>query len=139
MTAVQRVFPMLAYEDVGAAAGWLCEAFGFEETGERFDDGTRVTHAEVSFAGGTVLLGFPSPDYRGPGRHAEECDQARKWLDNPYVVDGVLVEVDDLDAHLERARRAGAAILRGPDDEPFGRLFTAADPEGHRWMFVQPA
>ena len=139
MSSMQRVFPMLAYEDVGAAATWLCEAFGFEEAGERHDDGTRVTHAEVSYAGGSVMLGFPSPDYRGPRRHAEECDHARRWLDNPYVVDGVLVEVDDLDVQLELARRAGAEILRGPDDEPFGRLFTAADLEGHRWMFVQPA
>ena len=137
---MQAVVPMLTYEDVAAAAEWLGRAFGFEESGERFaDDEGRVTHAELSFGGGLILLGFASPDYRGPRRHAEECEQAARWLDNPYVIDGVLVHVPDLDAHLARARAAGATVLRGPEDQPFGRLYSAADPEGHRWMFVQPA
>jgi uncharacterized glyoxalase superfamily protein PhnB len=131
--------PMLTYEDVGAAADWLCTAFGFRPSGEQYrDDEGRVTHAELAYGDGEVMLGFASPHYRSPRRHAQECEQAAKWLDNPYVVDGVLVQVDDLDAHLERARTAGAEILRGPDDEPFGRLYSAADVEGHRWMFVQP-
>jgi uncharacterized glyoxalase superfamily protein PhnB len=137
---MQTTVPMLTYEDVGAAADWLCEAFGFRESGERFhDDEGRVNHAELSYGDGLVMLGFASPHYRGPRRHAGECEQARRWLDNPYVIDGVQVQVEDVDAHLERARQAGAEILRGPDDQPFGRLYSAADPEGHRWMFVQPA
>jgi uncharacterized glyoxalase superfamily protein PhnB len=133
------MIPMLTYEDVGAAADWLCAAFGFRPSGEQYrDEEGRVTHAELAYSDGEVMLGFASPEYRSPRRHAQECQQAAKWLDNPYVVDGVLVQVDDLDAHLEHARTAGAEILRGPDDQPFGRLYTAADVEGHRWMFVQP-
>lgn len=133
------MIPMLTYEDVGAAADWLCSAFGFRPSGEQYrDEDGRVTHAELAYGDGEVMLGFASTDYRSPRRHAQECEQAAKWLDNPYVVDGVLVQVEDLDGHLERARSAGAEILRGPDDQPFGRLYTAADVEGHRWMFVQP-
>ena len=133
------MIPMLTYEDVGAAADWLCSAFGFRPSGEQYgDEEGRVTHAELAYGDGEVMLGFASTDYRSPRRHAQECEQAAKWLDNPYVVDGVLVQVEDLDGHLERARSAGAEILRGPDDQPFGRLYTAADVEGHRWMFVQP-
>jgi uncharacterized glyoxalase superfamily protein PhnB len=137
---MQTTIPMLTYEDVGAAADWLCSAFGFRPSGDRYaDEEGRITHAELAFGDGEVMLGFASPDYRSPRRHAEECEQAASWLDNPYVVDGVLVHVDDLDAHLERSRAAGAEILRGPDDQPFGRLYSAADVEGHRWMFVQPS
>ena len=33
----------------------------------------------------------------------------------------------------------GAQILREPEDQPFGRLYSAADLEGHRWMFMQPS
>jgi hypothetical protein len=33
-----RAILMLSYEDVGAAADWLREAFGFRESGERFTD-----------------------------------------------------------------------------------------------------
>jgi uncharacterized glyoxalase superfamily protein PhnB len=130
---------MLTYEDVGAAVDWLCRSFGFRESGERFSDAKgRVTHAELSLGEGLVMLGFAGPHYRGPSRHAEECEQAARWLDNPFVVDGVLVHVPDLDAHLRRSQESGATILRWPEDQPFGRLYSAADLEGHRWMFVQP-
>jgi PhnB protein len=137
---VQRTIPALSYEDCAAAIEFLTRAFGFNEAGQRYtDEDGRVTHAELEYEGSRVMLGWPGAEYRGPRRHVEECDVARRMYDNPFVVDGVFVEVDDLDAHLARAREAGAEILRGPDDEPFGRLYTAADPEGHRWMFLQPS
>jgi uncharacterized glyoxalase superfamily protein PhnB len=137
-TNAQRAVPMLSYEDVGAAIDWLGSAFGFRESGERYaDDEGRVTHAELELGGALVMVGWPGPDYRGPRRHAEECEQARKWLEVPYIVDGVMVYVDDVDAHCERARAAGATILREPAAEPYGRVYSAADLEGHRWMFFQ--
>ena len=81
---------------------------------------------------------------RGPSTTARSgtlrsASRPRRWLATPWVVDGVHVEVVDLDAHYERARAAGATILREPEDLPFGRLYSAADLEGHRWMFMQPA
>jgi len=131
---------MPSYEDVGAAVDWLSEAFEFRESGERFTDGEgRVTHAELSLDGATVFLGWPGPDYRSPKRHAQECEQARRWLDTPWVIDGVHVEVRDVDAHCEQGRKAGATIIREPEDLPFGRLYSAADIEGHRWMFMKPS
>jgi len=131
---------MISYEDVARAIDWLGGAFGFREHGERFTDGDgRVTHAELELDGATVMLGWPGPDYRSPKRHAQECAQAARWLAIPWVVDGVHVEVANLDTHYERARAAGATILREPEDLPFGRLYAAADLEGHRWMFMQPA
>ena len=58
---------MVSYEDVAAAIDWLRQAFGFEESGERFtDDEGRVTHAELSLDGATVMLGWPGADYRSP-------------------------------------------------------------------------
>ncbi len=99
----------------------------------------RVTHAELELDGATVMLGWPGPDYQSPGSHVHACDHARRWLDNPHVVDGVLVYVDDIDRHYERAKAAGATILREPKDEPYGRLYNAGDLEGHRWMFMQAA
>ena len=53
-------------------------------------------------------------------------------------IDGHFVEVDDVDAHHERARAAGATILREPEEPGIGfRIYTAEDPDGHRWMFGQ--
>jgi hypothetical protein len=42
------------------------------------------------------MLGYPSADYQSPRHHAQVCEHARKWSETPYIVDGVLVYVDDL-------------------------------------------
>jgi uncharacterized glyoxalase superfamily protein PhnB len=135
----QRVFPMLSYEDVGRAAEWISDAFGFEER-ERFSDadGT-VSHVTMVLDGAVVFLGWPGSGYRSPKRHAEECTIERQILDTPYVVDGVMVFVDDVAAHFERARAAGATILSELEDNPAAgqRQYRIEDLEGHRWMFAQ--
>lgn len=134
----RQATPMLSYEDVAAAIEWLIQAFGFRETGERYvDDDARVTHAELELGGALVYLGWPGPGYMSPSHHAQVCDHARLWSSVPFVVNGVQVAVEDVDAHCERARAAGATILREPKDEPYGRLYNVADLEGHRWMFMQ--
>ena len=137
----QRIIPMIAYEDAAAAIDWLTDAFGFaEREGERFTDadGT-VTHAELERDGAIVMLATPTTDYQGPKRHREECEAARRWQDNPWVIDGLFVEVDDVDAHHAQAAAAGATVIRPLDDVVHTgmRLYTAEDPEGHRWMFGQ--
>ena len=138
--AEQRVIPMFSYEDVGRAADWIAEAFGFQETGRWSDDDGRVTHVNMELDGGEFMLGYPSPDYQSPQHHAETCEQARKWSETPYIVDGVHVSVDDIEAHYERAKAAGATILSELEDNPgIGqRQYRAADVEGHRWMFAEP-
>jgi PhnB protein len=136
----QRAVPMISYEDLATAIEWLSRAFGFRERGERFtDDDGRVTHAELELDGATVMIGWPGSDYHSPAHHSAVCEDAERWLSVPWVVDGALVTVDDLDAHHARAVTAGAEILRGPERIPIGRLYTASDHEGHRWMFLQPA
>jgi uncharacterized glyoxalase superfamily protein PhnB len=134
----QRIYPMVAYEDTAAAIDWLARAFAFTERGERYvmDDGT-IGHAELDVGGATIMLATPNREYQSPKRHRESCDAAARWLDNPWVVDGLLVLVDDLDAHHANALAAGANVIRPPEDGPDGRLYTAEDLEGHRWMFQQ--
>ena len=135
----QRTIPMLSYEDAGRAADWLVEFFGFTETG-RWSDGDRVAHVNLELGGSTLMVGWPGEGYVGPRRHAEECEAARRWQETPYVVDGVLIYVEDVDAHCERARAGGARILSEPEDNPYAgqRQYRAEDPEGHRWMVAQP-
>lgn len=49
---------------------------------------------------------------------------------------GIYVVVDDVDAHHERARAAGAGSVYGPEDIGFGtRRYRALDPEGYEWSF----
>ena len=135
------IVPMLSYEDVARAIEWLTRAFGFREIeNERYTepDG-RVSHAELRLGGGTIMLGSPSPHYEGPRRHAESCEAARRWREPGYVVDGVHVLVEDVDAHFHRAKEAGATILSEPEDQPYReRVYRVEDLDGHRWMFGQP-
>jgi len=137
--AENSVIPMLSYEDAPAAIDWLVAAFGLREKLRFTDDDGRVTHAELTTAGGgLIMLATPTPDYVSPKRHRATCEQARKWSESPYVIDGVLVEVDDVDAHFAQAKNAGATILSEPEDVDVGvRHYRVEDLEGHRWMFSQ--
>jgi len=130
------VIPMIAYENGPAAMDWLAEAFGFREQDRRVENG-RLTHGEMEAGRGLVMMATPSVHYHGPKRHREECESARAWHDVPYIIDGVLVYVDDVDAHFDRAKAAGATILSPVEGSPNGKRYRAEDIEGHRWMFVE--
>jgi uncharacterized glyoxalase superfamily protein PhnB len=135
----QRVVPFIGYEDAAAAIDWLERAFGFvEDRSARYEEDGTITHAEVDVGGARIYLSTPS-GYANPLRMREESELARSAYDNPWVIDGHYVEVNDVDAHCERARAAGATILREPEDPGVGaRIYSAEDLEGHRWMFGQP-
>jgi uncharacterized glyoxalase superfamily protein PhnB len=135
----QRIVPFIGYEDAAKAIDWLEQAFGFEEDrSARYEEDGTITHAELSLAGATIYLSTPK-DYASPRRMRESSELAERAYDNQWVVDGHFVTVDDVDAHYERARSAGATILREPEEPGIGqRIYTAEDPEGHRWMFGQP-
>jgi PhnB protein len=132
-----RVIPMLAYADAAAAADWICRAFGFRET-ERFADrsGTVTDVVLERPDGATVLVGHPNDAYEGPRKHAEHCAVAARWLDRPVIVDGLVVYVDDLEAHHAAAAAAGARIISGLETNPLQRQYRVEDLEGHRWMFA---
>jgi uncharacterized glyoxalase superfamily protein PhnB len=134
----QRIVPFLGYEDAAAAIEWLGQAFGFEEDRDaRHEENGTITHAELQLEGATIYLSTPS-GYASPRRLREESELARRAYDNRWVIDGHMVEVDEVEAHYERAVAAGATILREPEDPGIGfRIYTAEDPEGHRWMFGQ--
>ncbi|HEY4079380.1 MAG TPA: VOC family protein [Burkholderiaceae bacterium] len=133
----QTVVPMLSYRDGPAALDWLASAFGFVEQTRMLGDQGRLAHGEMLASGNLIMLASPTPDYEGPALHRTHCASADKWLAVPWVVDGLLVYVDDVSAHCERARRAGARILSEVEQGPFGTLYRAEDFEGHRWMFME--
>jgi uncharacterized glyoxalase superfamily protein PhnB len=135
---VATVVPMLAYRDGIAAMDWLVRAFGFVERARWIGKDGLLSHGElVAGSDGVIMLATPTPDYQGPAQHRAHCAEAAAWSAVPFVIDGVLVEVEDLDAHFERAGAAGATILSAPEPggEPGFRHYRAEDLEGHRWMF----
>jgi len=120
-----QITPYLLYEDVSRALDWLTRAFGFRERLRFADAEGIVSHAEMELGDGVIMLGHPGPDYKSPKR----LGQATQL---------VHVYVDDVDRHCERARQAGATILREPEDQAYGdRRYDAEDIEGHVWSFAQ--
>jgi uncharacterized glyoxalase superfamily protein PhnB len=123
---VQTITPYLLYEDGEAAIDFLTRAFGFREV-ERQIGGAGGLHAELELGpgGGRIYLGQPPGDFR-----------------NPEVVgrtSSIYVLVDEVDAHHDRARAAGAEITEELNDLPFGhRRYGCVDPQGHEWVFAQP-
>lgn len=78
---------------------------------------------------GLVMLGHAG----GGGLNLVERADAR-----PKLHAAVYVFVDDVDAHHDRARRAGAKVLLQPADQAWGdRMYCAVDPEGQFWMFAR--
>lgn len=134
---MQSVIPMIAYEDGLAALDWLSRAFGFSERIRMVGENGRLAHGEMDTGDGVIMLATPTPDYQSPKRHREHCEAARKWSTVPWIIDGVLVYVDDLRAHFERAKREGAGILSELETGPHGTRYRVEDLEGHRWMFAQ--
>ena len=119
------VIPTLRYRDAKAAIGFLVSAFGFEAglVVER-DDGF-IEHAQLVLGTGMIMLGSSRDD---------EYGRLVGGADPP--VSSIYVIVDDVAAHAESARAAGAEILMEPRNQDYGGSdYTARDPEGNIWSF----
>lgn len=119
------VTPYLYYEDAAAAMDWLVSTFGLSESARMTNDDGTVGHGELEIGSGVVMVGQPGPEYQAPKNHGR-------------ATAGVHVYVDDVDAHYERAKAAGAEITQEPADQEYGdRRYDAKDLEGHDWFFAQ--
>jgi PhnB protein len=136
--AKSTVVPMLDYEDGPAAMDWLIQAFGFQEVVRMVTPEGRLDHGELSTGSGRVMLGSV-PGYESPKHHRQHCERVQAWSATPWVVDGVLVYVEDVAQHYAQAVRSGAGILTEPEGGWPGRRYRVEDLEGHRWMFLERA
>jgi uncharacterized glyoxalase superfamily protein PhnB len=121
-----QIIPYIFYRDVPAALDWLAKAFGLVES-MRTGTPSGGMHGEMSLDGRLVMMG------QG---HRERGMQSVR--DSGSSSQGVFIYLADVDAHFERARAAGAEIVKPLEDLPYGRSYTARDPEGHPWFFTTP-
>lgn len=128
---------MLAYEDGVAAMDWLCNAFGFSEKTRMLDGDGRLAHGELTIGSGLIMLAAPAKEYQSPKHHREVCELAARWYKVPYIMNVVLVYVDDVEKHYQRAKEFGATILSAIETGGPGPRYRAEDLEGQRWMFIQ--
>lgn len=125
---INRIIPLLTYQDIAAAHDFLVNAYGFESGGIDRNGEGKIMHAEVRLGDAVIWL------HRVTAEHQ---------LTSPRVQDvansGLVVFVADVDAHYARARAHGAHIDSSPTDQPYGqREYSTRDPEGHRWYFATP-
>jgi len=123
--------PYIVVSDARRALDWYTEVFGAQRRGELYvnADGT-IGHAEVGI--GDAVLMFAEASDLWP-------DVPVRAPDSPATFSHTLhLEVDDVDASTERARRGGATVEREPTDQPYGRGSVIVDPFGHRWMLLRP-
>src|SRR5712691_6953974 len=128
MPTVERIVPVLVYDDIAAAPDFLIQAFGFVSGGIHRTPEGQAVHGEVRAGESPIWL------HRGTAEHQLDSPRASN-----VATSGLFVYVADVDAHYERARAAGASIDSEPVNQPYGqREYGARDPEGHRWWFAAP-
>lgn len=121
-----NIFPFMCYQDAPAAIDWLANAFGFEKLMVVPAPDGSISHAELVFGPGVIMLGSMKDD-------ALEMKSPRKLHG---VNQGIYIYVEEIDAHYDRAKSAGAEIVRELADTDYGsREYTARDLEGHLWSF----
>ncbi|MFE2325905.1 VOC family protein [Streptomyces sp. NPDC059385] len=124
MAGVPSICPTLLYRDAKAAIKLLTEAFGFSQVAVYEGEDGSVTHAELAYGNGVVMLGS-----KGRGGAFDKAMEGA----GPT---GVYVLVDDVDGHHRRAAEHGVEILMEPTDQDYGsRDYMAKDAEGNIWSF----
>lgn len=111
-------------DDVDAAIAFYTDLLGF----------TVLSHPAPAFA--DVVRGHLRLLLSGPpssGARATPPEEAGPGRNRIHLV------VDDLDAHLERLREAGATVRSDVVEGPGGRQFLVADPAGNLVEIFQPA
>ena len=122
-----RMIPYLFYKDLPGALDWLAKAFGLETRMSMPGPDGEIMHAEMQLADAVIMMG-PASDERG----------SRSPSELPGVNQSLYVYVDDVDAHFQQAKAAGAVIMSEPEDMFWGdRMYYAQDFEGHHWNFAE--
>jgi uncharacterized glyoxalase superfamily protein PhnB len=122
----------VVYRDPKAALAWLEEAFGFEPSMVVVAADGTLGHSEMRLGDGLIMVGREWDE-----RHRSPASVGQVNTQSIHVhLDGGVAPEGGIDAHCERARAAGAVILREPSDQFYGdRVYVCADPEGHVWSF----
>lgn len=134
-----RLSSRLYYRDAAAAIDWLCRAFGFTLRLKVEGDGGRIEHSELEYGEAVVMVGQEEA--------ADTPPRFRQRFMSPLSsggnTQGLLLYVDDVDAHCAQARAQGAVIVDEPSVHDYGedywsdRSYGALDCDGHLWWFSQ--
>lgn len=134
-----RLSPSLYYNDAPRAIDWLCQYLGFTCRLRVEGEGGRIEHSELTYGGAVIMV-----SQSGLKEKLPLMPKGLSPLDAHGNTQGLMLYVDDLDAHYARAAAApGITIVDerklhdyGPDywaDRSYGVL----DLEGHCWWISE--
>jgi uncharacterized glyoxalase superfamily protein PhnB len=124
----QSIYPAFRYEDARKAIAWLTSVLGFEEHEVCSADDGSIQHAELRINGNLIMLGSVTP--------TSLTKSPRDLGGVSFTTYIALDSASDVDALHDRARDAGADIIRELTDTDYGsREFSARDLEGYVWSF----
>jgi uncharacterized glyoxalase superfamily protein PhnB len=118
------MLPHLVYQNVAGAIDWLTATFGFAE---HYRYGDPAQGAQMHLGDAWIMLTSARAGRASPA-------QAGHWTQS------LTVFVDDVDAHFERSKAAGAKIVEDLNETMYGeRQYGVEDLEGHHWLFSRHA
>lgn len=135
-----RLSTSLYYDDAAKAIDWLCGAFGFDVRLKVQGDDGKIHHSELTYGDDALIM--VSQSGKRPERSLWPTPVSPRSIDGANT-QAILLFVDDVDAHCEQARAAGAEIVDEPKIHDYGedywadRSYGAVDLEGHLWWFTQ--
>lgn len=116
------VLPHIVYKDVAEASVWLSRVFGFREH-FRYGDPSAPNGAQMKLEKAWIMI-YKTREGSGTPMEVKAMTQS------------VTVFVEDVDAHYERAKAAGARIVEELHVTEYGeRQYGVEDLAGHHWLF----
>ncbi len=120
----ETVLPHVVYRDVVEALAWLTATFGFQE---HYRYGDPVSGAQMYLGNAYIMVTGPRPGSASP-------------VQLGYGTQSLTVFVDNVDAHYDKTKSAGAKIVEELHETVYGeRQYGVEDLDGHRWIFSQHA
>ena len=131
---IHEMYPYFRMKDTEAAVRFYKSAFGVEEKFRLVEPSGRIGHVELAFGPNTLMLSDECPEY---GITAPKPSEVKVCIH---------IHVEDCDALMARAIKAGATLVRAAADHFYGeRSGAVRDPFGYDWLIghsieaVEPA
>lgn len=120
-------YPIFVYSDLKEAMAWLERAFGFRTLMAVPNDDGSYAHVEMAYESIIIMPAPPREEFGWKSPRDGGATTAGLYV---YVPD------EQLQAHYDRARSAGAEIVRELRKEDYGGSgYSARDLDGHHWSF----
>ena len=118
------VLPHVVYHNLEAAIAWLTSVFGFQE---HYRYGNPVAGVQMQLGDASIQIYRARPGYSSPAQLGA-------------ATQSLTVFVEEVEAHFDRSKSAGAKIVEELHETEYGELqYGAVDLEGHHWLFSRHA